>query len=65
MDELDQVMDQMETAVAKVGYRIMEGELGFSWETDAEASEDFYERADAVKAAYDNLQAGGTIDPEA
>jgi len=41
----------MEEAVTKAGYRIMEGEGGFSWETDDEASEDFYGRAVSVRPA--------------
>jgi hypothetical protein len=47
VDELDQAVGQMEEAVAKAGYSILESEHGFSWETDEESSEDFYDRADA------------------
>lgn len=31
VNELDQTVAKMEKTVAKAGYRIMEGERGFSW----------------------------------
>jgi len=38
----------------------MEGERGFSWESDDEESEDFYDRADAVESAYKDCMAGNS-----
>lgn len=52
--ELDQALHQMEASVANAGYRFLQGEHGFFWETKDEASEDFYHRADAVADAYKN-----------
>ena len=52
VDELDQIVEQMAETETKAGYRIIEGEQGFSWETEDEASEDFYDRAYAGASAY-------------
>ena len=48
-------LNAQETALTAAGYTIMEYEDGFFWETDDEASEDFYARDDAVADGYAHL----------
>jgi len=50
--QLTKELSEMEAKAASAGYRFMEGEGGFFWETDEEASEDFHAREDAVADAY-------------
>lgn len=56
-----QKIGEMETEVAAAGYRMMEGEGGFFWETDEDASEDFCEREDAVADAHSHLSFGASL----
>ena len=63
--DIQRQLIEMESAVTAAGYTFVETENGIYWECAAEASENFYDRADAVEAAYYNLHAATTIDPEA
>lgn len=53
VEEINQKLVEMESAVAEAGYEIKTIETGmFFWETEDEASEDFHAREDAVANAY-------------
>lgn len=56
--DLETELADKEVQVTAAGYTILAGEGGFFWVNDAqdEASEDFYERADAVASAYEDMQ---------
>lgn len=64
ISEINQELVAMETAVAAAGYTMMEGEGGFFWETDEEASEDFYAREDAVVDAFAHLGSDFGLTPD-
>lgn len=55
IDQMRTTLGQWESELEKRGYQIMQCEYGFFWESLAEASEDFYDREDAVFAAHRHM----------
>lgn len=51
--EVQATVSEMRAVVTAAGYQFMEREGGFVWETEDEASEDFYALEDAVVSAYE------------
>ena len=51
--EVQAAVAEMRAVVTAAGYQFMEREGGFFWETEDEASEDFYALEDAVVSAYE------------
>lgn len=58
IEELRSEIARMESEILPEGYSILEGEGGFFWTNDrtAESSEDFYDSADAVASAYEDMR---------
>lgn len=54
---INQDLAGKEAEVVSAGYAFVQHEGSFYWDTGFGASEDFYDRADAVESAYKNHQA--------